>query len=102
MICNTQECKSYAKLAIKALKNKRQPLGKSLQNFLSTLPKPDLLTEILTTALHQLAESDPATCRWTIWILKNSEDLKPYFHLLEEPLDLTIKDLEGRGIVLGF
>jgi hypothetical protein len=102
IICDTQECKSYANLALRALTNKKQPLGKSLKNFLSTLPKSDLLSDILTTALHQLAQSDPATCRWTIWILKNSSDLEPYFDVIEKSLDLTIKDLENQGIVLGF
>lgn len=102
MICNTRECKSYATRALNVLKNKKQPLGKSLQHFLSTVPRSDLLASVLTTALHQLAESDPATCRWTIWILKNSYDLRPYFHLIEESLDLVIKDLENQGVVLGF
>ena len=100
MLCHTQECKSYADLAFKALKNKKQPLVKSLKNFLSTFPRTDMIGDILTTALHQLAESDPATCRWTLWILKNSYDLKPYFHLIEESLDLTTKELEDMGIVL--
>ncbi|WP_333479559.1 hypothetical protein [Allocoleopsis sp.] len=99
MLCHTQECKSYADLAFKALRNKRQPLVKSLKNFLSTFPKTDLIGDILTTALYQLAESDPTACRWTLWILKNSSDLQPYFHLIEEPLDLTLKELENKGVV---
>jgi hypothetical protein len=100
MLCHTQECKSYADLAFKALRNKRQPLVKSLKNFLSTFPKTDLIGDILTTALHQLAESDPAACRWTVWILKNSSDLQPYFPLIEESLDLTVKELEDKGMIL--
>lgn len=99
MLCHTQECKSYADLAFKVLKNKKQPLVKSLNNFLSTFPKTELIGDILTTALHQLAESDPAACRWTIWILKNCSDLQPYFHLIEESLDLTARELENKGIV---
>ncbi len=99
MLCHTTECKSYAELAFKVLQNKKQPLGKSLKNFLSTFPRTDLIGDILATALHQLAESDPAACRWTIWILKNSYDLSPYFHLIEESLDLTTKELENMGIV---
>lgn len=101
MVCSTQECKSYAKLAFKVLKSKKQPLGKSLQNFLSTFPRTELLGDILTAALYQLAESDPAACRWTIWILKHSDDLQPYFHLIEEPLDLTTKELENQGVAFG-
>jgi hypothetical protein len=101
MICNTQECKSYAQVAFEALKNKKQPLVKSLTNFLITLPKTDLVSDILTTALHQLAESDPATCRWAVWILKNSDDLSPYFDLMEESLELTTKELETTGIAVG-
>lgn len=99
MFCHTQECKSYADLAFKALKNKKQPLVKSLKNFLSTFPRTDLVGDILATALHQLAESDPAACRWTIWILRHSDDLQPYFHLIEEPLDLTTQELETMGII---
>ena len=100
MICSTQECTSYATLAFDVLRSKKQPLGKSLKNFLSTFPRTDLITDILTTALHQLAESDPAACRWTIWILRNSEDLRPYLHLIEESLDLATQELEHRGFIL--
>lgn len=98
MLCHTQECKSYAELAFKVLKNKKQPLVKSLKNFFSTFPRTEMLGDILTTALHQLALSDPAACRWTIWILRNSYDLQPYFPLIEESLDLTTKELENMGI----
>ena len=101
MVCQTQECKSYAQLALDALKSKKQPLVKSLNNFLSTLPKPELITDILTTALYQLAESDPATCCWTIWILQNSYDLGPYFQLIEKSVDLTTDNLKNQGILLG-
>ncbi len=100
MICSTHECKSYARLAFEVLNSKKQPLGKSLNNFLSTFPRTELITDILTTALHQLAESDPATCRWTIWILKNSEDLKPYLDVIEASLDLATQELENQGFVL--
>ena len=101
MICDTQECQSYAKLAVEVLKNQKQPLVKSLTNFLCTLPKTDLITDILTTALHQIAESDPATCRWTIWILQHSSDLRPYSQLIEESLDSLTKELNNQGIILG-
>ena len=100
MICQTRECQSYAKRAIDVLNNQEQPLGASLKDFLKTLPKTDLSADILTTALLQFAESEPATCRWALWILQNSDDLKPYFHLMEESLDLITKKLEKQGICL--
>lgn len=99
MICQTQECQSYAQLAIDVLRNQKQPLVKSLKNFLSTLPKPELITDILTTALHQLADSDPTTCRWTIWILQHSYDLGPHFNLIEKSLDSITDQLKNRGII---
>lgn len=98
MICQTQECKSYAQLAVDIFKNQQQPLVKSLNNFLNTLPKPELITEILTAALQQLAESDPATCRWTIWILQHSYDLGPYFKLIEKSVDSALEKLKNQGI----
>ncbi len=100
MICQTRECQSYVNLAIDVLNNQEQPLGASLKNFLRTLPTTDLSADILTTALLQFAESNPATCRWALWILQNSDDLKPYFHLMEESLDLITKKLEKQGICL--
>ena len=100
MNCQTRECQSYANLAVDVLNNQEKPLGESLKNFLSTLPRTDLSADILTTALLQFADSNPATCRWAIWILQNSDDLKPYFHLMEESLDLIIKKLERQGIHL--
>jgi hypothetical protein len=101
MICQTQECKSYAQLAVDVFKNQKQPLVKSLKIFLSTLPKPDIITEILTTALEQLAESDPNTCRWAIWILQHSYDLGPYFSLIEQSVDATTDKLKLQGIIVG-
>ncbi len=100
MICQTRECQSYVNLAIDVLNNQEQPLGASLKNFLRTLPRTDLSADILTTALLQFAESNPATCRWALWIWQNSDDLKPYFHLMEESLDLITKKLEKQGICL--
>jgi hypothetical protein len=100
MICQTRECQSYANLTIEVLRNQEQPLGKSLKNFLSTLPKTDLTTDILTMALLQFAESDPATCRWAVWILQNSDDLKPYCQLMAKSLDLITQKLEKQGISL--
>lgn len=100
MICQTHECQSYAKLTVDLLKNQEQPLGKSLKNFLSTLPETGLSTDVLTIALLQFAESDPATCRWALWILQNSDDLKPYCNLMAESLDLITKKLETQGISL--
>lgn len=100
MICQTRECQSYANLVIDVLNNQEQPLGASLKNFLRTLPTTDLSADILTTALLQFAESNPATCRWALWILQNSDDLKPYCHLMEESLDLITRKLEKQGICL--
>ena len=100
MLCSTQECKSYVDVAFKVLKNKKQPLVKSLKHFLSTCPRTEMISDILTTALYELAESDPEACRWTIWILQNSSDLQPYFHLIEEALDLATKELENKGLIL--
>ncbi len=100
MICQTRECHSYANAAIDILNNQEQPLGKSLKNFLSTLPRNDLRADILKTALLQFAESNPATCRWALWILQNSDDLKPYLHLMEESWDVITKKLEKQEIRL--
>ena len=100
MICTTQECHSYAKLAVNVLKNQKQPLAISLKRFFNKLPKTDLTPAILTTALSQLADSDPETCRWIIWILQNSYELKPYYELIEQSIDLTVSKLETKGIVL--
>jgi hypothetical protein len=100
MICQTQECKSYAQLAVDIFKNQQQPLVKSLKSFLNTLPKPELITDILTTALQQLAESDPATCRWAIWILQHSYDLGPYFKSIDKSVESTLEELRNQGIIL--
>jgi hypothetical protein len=99
MICTTQECHSYANLAVDVLKNQKQPLAKSLKSFFKKLPETDITPEILTTALDKLADSDPETCRWIIWILQNSYELKPYYEFIEQSIDLTVSKLETKGIV---
>ncbi|HAA33136.1 MAG TPA: hypothetical protein DCE56_42215 [Cyanobacteria bacterium UBA8553] len=100
MSCQTRECQSYANLVVDVLNNQEQPLGESLKNLLGTLPRTDLSADILKTALLQFADSNPASCRWAIWILQNSDELKPYFYLIEESLDLIVKKLENQGICL--
>ena len=100
MSCQTRECQSYANLVVDVLNNQEQPLGESLKNLLGTLPRTDLSADILKTALLQFADYNPASCRWAIWILQNSDELKPYFYLIEESLDLIVKKLENQGICL--
>lgn len=100
MNCQTRECQSYANVVIDVLNNQERPLGESLKNVLGTLPKTALRADILTTALLEFADYNPASCRWALWILQNSDDLKPYFYLMEASLDVITEKLEKQGICL--
>ena len=85
-------------LAIDVLKTQRKALVNSLKDYLTFLPRPQCIEEVLTAALHQLAETDPDACRW---ILRNPDYLEPELELVELAMKLMLTKLQNQGFLLG-
>lgn len=85
-------------LAIDVLKTQSKPLVNSLKDYLTFLPRPQCVEEVLTAALHQLAETDPDACRW---ILRNPDYLKPELELVDLTIKLALTKLQDQGFLVG-
>lgn len=95
-LLNTHE--THVELAVDVFKTQNPTLVFSLKDFLTVLPNPKCVEEVLTAALYQLAEVDPLACRW---ILRNSDYLEPELDLLEIARKLALTKLQQQGFVLG-
>ncbi|HEY9904779.1 MAG TPA: hypothetical protein V6D43_20465 [Candidatus Sericytochromatia bacterium] len=95
-LSNTHE--PHLELAIDVLKSQNPALVISLKDFLTVLPNPKCVEEVLIGAIYQLAEVAPDACRW---ILRNSYYLEPELDLVELTMSLALKRLQDEGFELG-
>lgn len=95
-LSNTHE--PHLELAIDVLKSQNPALVISLKDFLTVLPNPKCVEEVLIAAIYQLAEVAPDACRW---ILRNSSYLEPELDLVELTMSLALKRLQDEGFELG-
>jgi hypothetical protein len=95
-LSNTHE--PHLELAIDVLKSQNPALVISLKDFLTVLPNPKCVEEVLIAAIYQLAEVAPDACRW---ILRNSYYLEPELDLVELTRSLALKRLQDEGFELG-
>lgn len=95
-LSNTHE--PHLELAIDVLKSQNPALVISLKDFLTVLPNPKCVEEVLIAAIYQLAEVAPDACRW---ILRNSYYLEPELDLVELTMSLALKRLQDEGFELG-
>jgi hypothetical protein len=94
-LSNTDE--PHVELAIDVFKTQTPALVGSLKDFLTVLPNPKCVEQVLTTAIYQLAEADPDACRW---LLRNPRYLEPELDLVEVAIKLALTKLQNQGLVL--
>lgn len=94
-LSNTDE--PHVELAIDVFKTQTPALVGSLKDFLTVLPNPKCVEQVLTTAIYQLAETDPDACRW---LLRNPRYLEPELDLVEVAIKLALTKLQNQGLVL--
>jgi hypothetical protein len=87
----------HLELAVDVFKSQNPALIISLKNFLTVLPNPQCVEDVLTAAIYTLAKTEPEACRW---ILRNSYYLKPEVDLVEFTSNLALTKLQNRGFVL--
>jgi hypothetical protein len=97
-MCLSHATDHYIELAIDVFKTKKPALVISLKDFLTVLPNPKCVEEVLIAAIYQLAEADSDACRW---LLSNSYYLEPEVDLNELMINLALTKLDREGFVLG-
>lgn len=86
------------RLIIRALKKHNKTLVESYRRTLSALTSFDFTTEIFSTVLMELSETDCETFEWT---LNNFYDLEAHLSLLEEVKDLVSLTLAAQEFIPG-
>ncbi len=85
-------------LAIDILKVQNKALVNSLKDYLTVLPSPQCVEEVLAAAIHELAETDPDACRW---MLRHPDYLEPELDLVELAVKLALTKLQASGFRAG-
>ncbi len=94
-LLNTHE--PHIDIALDVFKTQNLALMFSLKDFLTVLPNPKCVEEVLTAAVYQLAETDPDACRW---LIRNSYYLEPELDLVEVAMKFVSTKLENQGFFL--
>ncbi|HEY9823742.1 MAG TPA: hypothetical protein V6D35_23660 [Candidatus Sericytochromatia bacterium] len=97
-MCLSNSYEPHIGLAIDVFKTQNPALLISLKDFLTVLPNPKCVEEVLVAAIYQLAETDIEACRW---ILRNSYYLEPEVDLVELTMNLALTKLQNQGFVPG-
>jgi hypothetical protein len=97
-MCLSNSYEPHIGLAIDVFKTQNPALLISLKDFLTVLPNPKCVEEVLVAAIYQLAETDIDACRW---ILRNSYYLEPEVDLVELTMNLALTKLQKQGFVPG-
>lgn len=96
-MCVANTCEPHVELAIDVFKTQTPALVNSLKDFLTVLPSPTCVEEVLAAALHQLAEIDPNACRW---LLRNASYLEPELDIVDLAMKFALTKLEHQGFIL--
>ncbi|NEP01478.1 MAG: hypothetical protein F6K58_23040 [Symploca sp. SIO2E9] len=88
---------SYIELAVDVFKAQDQESIKFLKDFLTVLPNPTYIEQVLIAGIERLAETEPEVCRW---LLHNYSFLMPEVDLVDLAIDWAITKLESQGFVL--
>lgn len=67
---------------------------KSLKDFLSILPSPKLIEQVLAVAIYRLAETEADACRW---VFRHYSDLMPELDIVEIMTKIVVSTLENHG-----
>lgn len=95
-MCLANTYDPHLEIAVDVFKSQNAALLIALKDFLTVLPNPKCVEEVLTAAIYQLAKTDPDACRW---VLRNSSYLKPEVDLVEVASNLALTKLQKQGFV---
>ncbi|MGK7874910.1 MAG: hypothetical protein AB4426_16905 [Xenococcaceae cyanobacterium] len=87
---------SYIEIAVDVFQAQNQKLIDSLKDFLTFLPNPNYIEQVLAGAIYRLAEINPDACRW---LLRNPSYLMPELDLVDLAKKMTLSKLQSHGFV---
>lgn len=96
-MCLAKTYDIHLELAVDVFKSQNPALIISLKNFLTVLPNPQCVEDVLMAGIYTLAKTEPEACRW---ILRNSYYLKPEVDLVEFTNNLALTKLQNQGFVV--
>jgi hypothetical protein len=100
-MCKSQSCgpfyETHIELAVAVFKTQDQRLVNSLKNFLTLLPSPQCLEDVLKFAICQSAISDSDSCRW---VLTHPSYMEPELDVNHFILESVTIQLQNQGFVL--
>lgn len=96
-MCLAKTYDIHLELAVDVFKSQNPTLIISLKNFLTVLPNPKCVEDVLMAGIYTLAKTEPEACRW---ILRNSYYLKPEVDLVEFTNNLALTKLQNQGFVV--
>lgn len=93
-----QDYESYIALALDVFQSKDSTFIKSLKDFLTVLPSPTYIEQVLLAAVYRLPEINLDASHW---LLRHPDYLMPELDLVAVAMALAIKKLQEQGLVLG-
>lgn len=96
--CVSNPHKTLIEIAVDVFKTQNLALVRSLKDFLTVLPNPKSVEEVLTAAIYQLAETEPEACGW---LLHHASCLEPELDLVKLAMNLAQTSLQNQGFLLG-
>lgn len=97
IMCVSSTYEQHVGLAVDVFKAQNPALVISLKDFLTVLPSPKCVEQVLAAAIYQLAETEPDACRW---VLRNPDYLMPELDLVDLARNFARTSLESQGFVL--
>lgn len=79
-MCVSEAYESHIEIAVDVFKARDRASLQSLKDFLTVLPTPKCIEEVLAEAIYRLVETDPDASRW---LLQNPSYLMPELDLVE-------------------
>ncbi|WP_287312693.1 hypothetical protein [Moorena sp. SIO1G6] len=93
-----QDYESYIGLAVDVFQSQDSTFIKSLKDFLTVLPSPTYIEQVLLAAVYRLPEINLDAC---YWLLRHPDYLMPELDLVAVAMAVAIKKLQEQGLVLG-
>ncbi|AOY84434.2 hypothetical protein BJP36_00070 [Moorena producens JHB] len=93
-----QDYESYIALAVDVFQSQDSTFIKSLKDFLTVLPSPTYIEQVLLAAVYRLPEINLDACQW---LLRHPDYLMPELDLVAVTMAVAIKKLQEQGLVLG-
>ncbi|MBD3886479.1 hypothetical protein IFO70_32900 [Phormidium tenue FACHB-886] len=91
-----QNYDAFQRVAVEVFKTRNLEAIGSLKKFLTALPSPSYIRDVLLQAIYQVAEQEPETAQW---VLRHREHLEPELNLVEVAQQVASEQLQNQGLI---